>query len=61
MNKSGADLRGGGGPPPTPNFEAQIFRIVATPLRDVGKIQLRPPPYTNPGSAATVMWHIPYE
>ena len=45
---------GGGGwgpaPPPTPHFEAQIFDVIATLLRDVGKILAGPPPYTNPGS-----------
>ena len=36
----------------TPNFEAQIFVIAVTPLRDVGKISpTPPPPYTNTGSA----------
>ena len=44
----GADL---GPPTPNPNFEAQIFAVTATPLRDVGKISLGPPSYTNPGSA----------
>ena len=46
--KAGVDLGGGGGlgarvPPPTPNFEAQIFAAAATPLRNVGKILLGPP------------------
>ena len=41
--------RGGGGlgarpPPPTPQFEAQIFADAAIPLRDVGKISPGPPP-----------------
>ena len=34
---------GGGCPPPTPNFEAQIFAAAATPLHNVSKILLGPP------------------
>ena len=33
------------------NFVAQFFPADATPLHDVGKISLAPPPYKNPGSA----------
>ena len=33
-----------GADPGAPNFEAQIFAATATPLRDVGKIPLGPPP-----------------
>ena len=48
--RAGADLGGG----LTLNFEAQIFAAAATLLRDVGKISLGPPFYTNPGSAPAV-------
>ena len=53
---TGADLGGPSGqppPPPTPNFEAQIFATAATPLRDVDKISVGPPPpYTDPTGSA---------
>ena len=31
------------GPLPEPHFETQIFAIIVTPLRDVGKISAGPP------------------
>ena len=41
---AGADLGEGPGGPPLPplNFEAQIFLVVATLMRDDGKISLAP-------------------
>ena len=41
------------------NFEAQIFPVAVTLLRNVGKI-LPPPPYTKPGAAPGVP-HEPME
>ena len=41
---AGVDLGGGRSPAPSPNFVAQIFLGDATPMHNVGKILLSPPP-----------------
>ena len=47
VNRCGSRGAGAWAPPLTPNFEAQFFAAATTPLRDVGKILLAPPPLTQ--------------